>query len=74
MRSVKILHIMRLIMFLAFFILVPFTSFGSEFISAINNPEITNLRYFICVWIMITEATLGFVLVKLEELMEGANK
>lgn len=71
MRSVQILNFVRLVMFVAFFILIPSTSFGAEFISAINNPEITLFRYFICVWFIITEVTLGFVLLKLEELLEG---
>lgn len=74
MRSMQIFHNVRIVLFVMFFILVPFTSFGDEFVTAINNPEITHLRYFICVWIIITEITLGFVLVKLEELLKEANK
>ena len=74
MKSVQILIWTRLVLFVMFFILLPSTSFGNEFISAITNKDITNLRFFICIWIIITEASLAFVLVKLDELMEKVNK
>ena len=74
MTSVQILIWARNVLFVMFFILLPSTSFGNEFISAITNKDITNLRFFICIWIIITEATLAFVLVKLDELMEKVNK
>ena len=77
MKSVQILIWTRLVLFVMFFILLPSTSFGNEFISAITNKDITNLVCFMCIWITIAEATIGFILVKLGELKEDikeANK
>lgn len=68
MKSIQILIWTRLVLFVMFFILLPSTSFGDEFISAITNKDITHLLYFISIWITVTEATLGFVLVKLDDL------
>jgi len=77
MKSIQILIWARLAMFVLFFILLPSTTFGTEFISAITNKDITNLVYFITVWITLAEATIGFILVKLDDLHEEheeANK
>lgn len=74
MKSIQILIWTMLVLFVMFFILLPSTSFGNEFISAITNKDITNLLYFISIWITVTEATLGFVLVKLDDLMEDKKE
>lgn len=74
MKSIQILIWTRFVLFVMFFMLLPSTTFGNEFISAITNKDTTKLLYFTCIWITVTEATLGFVLVKLDELMEDKSE